>query len=80
MLGNNCQRRAMREQQDQYKLSDDIAQTVLPKRDASEGWPPTLWAQLTCKYLHDSRRRATLGALGIMAGYDVCERGCAENQ
>jgi len=70
MRANNLQAVAEREQEAQYKLSDDIAQAV-PKSDASEGWPPTVWAQLTCKYLHDPRRRATLGALGILAGYEV---------
>jgi len=60
----------MKEQEAQYKLSDDIAQAV-PSVKSTEELPLTIWAQLTCKYLHDPRRRATLGALGILAGYRV---------
>jgi hypothetical protein len=70
MRGNNCQQRAMDEQESQYRLSEDVA-SVVPAREPTVGWPPTLWTVLTVKYLHDSRRRSTLGALGVMAGYEV---------
>jgi len=70
MRGNNLQLVAEREQEARYQLSEDIA-AVVPNCKPSVEWPPTLWAVLTFKYLHNPRQRATLGMLGLMAGYEV---------
>lgn len=69
MKGNDYQIEAEREQEEQYKLSGDIARVVSDRQSAD--WPPPVWEVLTFKYLHNARYRATLGALGIMAGYQV---------
>jgi hypothetical protein len=68
MKGNN---REIERQQIEDRIIRAIDEGGVHDPKASEKWPPCVWAQLTVKYLHDSRCRATLGALGIMAGYHV---------
>lgn len=69
MRGNDCQLQAEREQEEQYKLSGDIVRAVNDSQCAD--WPPNMWENLVVKYLHSNKNRATLGALGLMAGYEI---------
>lgn len=75
--GNDRYRQAINRQTRQYQLSMDrestspeTAQMTEPTPSTDEGLRVSIWDCLTVKYMDDDRR-ATLGALGIMAGYEV---------
>ena len=68
--GNDRERQRQRIE-DRIIQAIDNPDTSDQGQDAISPWPPTLWAQLTVKYLHDPRHRVTLGKLGVLAGYEV---------
>ncbi len=76
--GNDRYRQAINLQTRQYQLSMDTgeptnpaaAQTIEPSPSTDGGLRVSIWDCLIVKYM-DNDRRATLGALGLMAGYEV---------
>uniref|UniRef100_A0A6M3XN12 Uncharacterized protein n=1 Tax=viral metagenome TaxID=1070528 RepID=A0A6M3XN12_9ZZZZ len=68
MQGNDRQIQADRIQENQYQLSEDINQTVPA---AVVKWPPNLWEVMIHKYLDDAAKRSRLGALALLAGYEI---------
>jgi len=69
MQGNNCQQEADYIQAKQFQLSGDIGSQPAPPIVIK--WPPDLWEVIIHKYMHNDSTRARLGALAIMAGYEV---------
>jgi len=68
--GNDYERQRHRIEDRIIKAIDNSNPSNQEQAQQSQ-WPPTLWACLTVKYLHDPRNRVTLGKLGILAGYEV---------
>uniref|UniRef100_A0A6H2A7A7 Uncharacterized protein n=1 Tax=viral metagenome TaxID=1070528 RepID=A0A6H2A7A7_9ZZZZ len=68
-FGNDRQIQADRIQENQYQLSDDIGSQVAPPIVIK--WPPDLWEILTVKYMSNDATRSRLGALALLAGYEV---------
>jgi len=69
MRGNDRQIKADQIQAEQYQLSEDQGR---PTEDPiAIKWPPDLWEVLTVKYMGNDSTRARLGALAILAGYEV---------
>jgi len=69
MKGNDRQIEADRIQEDNYRLSDDIGSQPAPA--VAVKWPPDLWEVMIHKYLDDASKRSRLGALALLAGYEV---------
>ena len=69
MQGNDRQIHADRIQEQQYQLSDDIDSQVAPL--VAVKWPPDLWEVLTVKYMDNDVTRSRLGALALLAGYEI---------
>ena len=69
MQGNDHQIQADRIQEQQYQLSDDIGSQSAPA--IAVKWPPDIWEVLTVKYMADDATRGRLGALAILAGYEI---------
>ena len=69
MQGNDRERQRHRIQEAQYQLSDDIGSQLAPA--IAVKWPPDLWEVLTVKYMANDATRARLGALAILAGYEI---------
>lgn len=78
MRGNDRYNQAIRKQTRQYQLSMDMAEPANPETrqmtdpnpDDSGSLRVPIWDCLTVKYM-ETDQRATLGALGLMAGYPV---------
>jgi len=68
MRGNNHQIQTDRIQEQQYQLSDDIGSQSAP---AAVKWPPDIWEVMVAKYMDDVSKRGRLGALALMAGYEI---------
>jgi len=72
MKGNDRQIQAELIHEEAYQLSDDIPRVVIkPPPVMSGGLAVPIWEYLLSKYLNDARKRSTLGAIGVMAGYKV---------
>jgi len=69
MQGNSRQIQADQIQEQQYQLSEDINVQTVPA--IAVKWPPDIWEVLIHKYLDDASKRGRLGALAILAGYEV---------
>jgi len=69
MKGNDRQIQADQIQAEQYQLSEDQGR---PTEDPiAIKWPPDIWEVLTVKYMDNDATRSRLGALAVMAGYEV---------
>ncbi len=73
MRGSNAQVRANHEQARRYRLSGDLGRVVLlkPSTDLTGGLRVPIWQYLALKYMENERKRGTLGALALMAGYEI---------
>ena len=69
MRGNDRQIQADQIQEAQYQLSEDIDAPSPPPTAAK--WPPDLWEVMIHKYLNNDETRGRLGALALMAGYEI---------
>ncbi len=77
--GNDRYRQAINLQTRQYQLSMDgeptnpetSQETIMPSPSADGGLRVSMRLYLTAKYLDNDEQRATLGALELMAGYQV---------
>jgi len=69
MQGNDRQIHADRIQEQQYQLSDDIDSQVAPAIVIK--WPPDIWEVMIHKYFDDAAKRSRLGALALLAGYEI---------
>ena len=69
MQGNDRQIHADRIQEDQYQLSEDIGSQSTPL--VAVKWPPDLWEVMIHKYLDNDKTRSRLGALALLAGYEI---------
>jgi len=69
MQGNDQQIQADRIQEQQYQLSEDIGSQSTPL--VAVKWPPDLWEVMIHKYLDDAAKRPILGALALLAGYEI---------